>query len=344
MPDDYLGRRHDRARDCRGDFTRAAEAAGLILRDPPIPDGMLHRVDVVGDRSGRKSGAYVLHPDFPANALIINHKTGARVQWRDESSARPSIERSRQLAAEIARNERERAEWRASIHAAAADKAERIWRFARPVTVHPYLAVKRISGEDVRVARDGSLVIPMRDADGRLWNIQMIRADGRKLYLTGGRTDGVFQVLGEITAATPGIVAEGYATARTLREATGLPVLVAFSAGNLEPIACYARASRPVIVAGDDDRFLVERGLPNTGREAAEKAAAAVSGIAVFPKFRAGDRGTDWNDLAVSSGIEAVRDQLAGVLQAAQIAQAEVQPVEAEAAPLEQTCRMRLRC
>ena len=33
------------------------------------------------------------------------------------------------------------------------------------------------------------------------------------------------------------LIAEGYATAASLHEATGLPVIVAFDAGNLLPVA-----------------------------------------------------------------------------------------------------------
>lgn len=109
----------------------------------------------------------------------------------------------------------------------------------------------------------------------------------------------------------PLLVAEGYATGATLHEATGLPVAVAFNAGNLAEVARVYRAadsSRPIIIAGDNDHHLPRRAvpLPNVGKEKAEAAAAAVGGVAVLPSFPAGDRGSDWNDLARHQGHQPV--------------------------------------
>ena len=115
------------------------------------------------------------------------------------------------------------------------------------------------------------------------------------------------------------VVAEGYATAATLHEATGLPVAAAFNAGNLKPAAEGLRErylDKKIVVAGDNDhhreREIDERtGLPkkNVGREKAEQAAAAVGGYALIPRFDADDPGTDWNDLGGAKGEAEVRKQ-----------------------------------
>lgn len=150
--------------------------------------------------------------------------------------------------------------------------------------------------------RRGRLLVPVRGVDGRLWGIQRGDVDGSKLFLKGARTEGGHVLIGgQPTPGVPLLAAEGYATRATLHEATGLPVAVAFNAGNLLAVAKVYRAtdpSRPIVIAGDNDHHLPRRvvPLPNVGKEKAET--AAVGGIAIVPFFPAGDRGGNWNDLA----------------------------------------------
>jgi P4 family phage/plasmid primase-like protien len=97
------------------------------------------------------------------------------------------------------------------------------------------------------------------------------------------------------------ILCEGFATADTVRRATGSAVCVCFSAGNLKPVAesmrkRYSKAT--FIIAGDDDT----KTAGNPGRTKAEEAAQAIAGTAIFP-----DGGGDFNDLEQSSGLDAVR-------------------------------------
>lgn len=114
------------------------------------------------------------------------------------------------------------------------------------------------------------------------------------------------------------IIVEGYATGASIYEATGLPVVVAFNAGNLDAVARAHRTAFPearLIIAGDNDHQRPHetgpdgRPKPNVGREAAERAAAAVEGYALLPAFSADDPGTDWNDLAVVRGQDAFARQ-----------------------------------
>ena len=43
--------------------------------------------------------------------------------------------------------------------------------------------------------------------------------------------------IGDMRQPGPVLIAEGYATAATLHEMTGMPAIVAFNAGNLLPVA-----------------------------------------------------------------------------------------------------------
>lgn len=136
----------------------------------------------------------------------------------------------------------------------------------------------------IRVFRRGSLVVPMRDASGHLWSLQSINGQGTKLFPLYGRKQGCFHVLGEPAGATTLAIAEGYATAASVHEATGWPVAVAFDAGNLLPVGRALRERYPqalLVIAGDDDP--IQPGNP--GRTKAEAAAAALGAVAVFPSL-----------------------------------------------------------
>jgi putative DNA primase/helicase len=112
------------------------------------------------------------------------------------------------------------------------------------------------------------------------------------------------------------LVAEGYSTAATLHEVTGLACAVAFDCGNLDRVACAIRKARPgvnIAVCGDDD--WATKGNP--GRRAAERAARMAGGRIVLPGPWPGNRGpkdTDFNDLARLAGRDAVRSNIASVV------------------------------
>lgn len=145
-----------------------------------------------------------------------------------------------------------------------------------------------------RYLKKGTACVPMRDIEGRLVSLQFIGADGGKFFLKHSRKSGLFHlVAAEQHLAAPGrlvdgveviAVAEGYATAATIHQATGWPVAVCFDAGNLLGVSKALRAAHPgagMILCADDDRDTAG----NPGRAKAEKAAAAVGGVWVLPQF-----------------------------------------------------------
>jgi putative DNA primase/helicase len=107
---------------------------------------------------------------------------------------------------------------------------------AAPATgEHPYLKRKRIAPHGLRVDTDGRLIVPVRDRKGDIQSLQFITGDGVNRFLPGGHVAGNYYAIG-----SPGetlCVAEGFATAATIHEATGQAVAVAFNAGNLEAVA-----------------------------------------------------------------------------------------------------------
>ena len=69
--------------------------------------------------------------------------------------------------------------------------------------------------------------------------LQYIAQDGSKKFLTGSKKSGSFFILGKEILKTSDIInyAEGYATAASVYADYSQPVIVAFDAYNLSPVA-----------------------------------------------------------------------------------------------------------
>jgi putative DNA primase/helicase len=127
------------------------------------------------------------------------------------------------------------------------------------------------------------LVIPVR-ADGVLTSLQFITEEGIKRPLTGGKMAGGYHAIGSMQGAAALCICEGFATGATIHEATGYPVAVAFSAGNLLAVAQAMRAKfpdLPIVLCADDDY----QTAANPGLTKATEAARAVRGAVAVPDF-----------------------------------------------------------
>jgi phage/plasmid primase-like uncharacterized protein len=244
--------------------------------------------------------------EFPGG-VYGNFRTGEQFNWsvREVSELSP-IERER---FEQVKAEREKEAEAGRVKAAAAAKAR--WENAVPACAdHPYLARKGIQAHGVR-EETGCLLVPI-SIEGALSSVQAIAADGSKKYHYGAPvTGGYFEIGAEGDTI---VICEGFATGASIHEATGLPVLVAFMASNLEAIARLVRDNLPdaaIIIAGDDDyRTEKERGF-NPGQRDGRKAADAVGATLAVPPFdrlNDGDAPSDWNDFASLRGIDAMRE------------------------------------
>lgn len=101
------------------------------------------------------------------------------------------------------------------------------------------------------------LLIPIHDQYGSVQSIQYIMPDGTKRFKSGALLKGGRYWLGGLVVNGKTVfIAEGYATAATVREITGCPVRVAFTAGNLREVAESVRSEFPrarIIIAADND-------------------------------------------------------------------------------------------
>ena len=243
-----------------------------------------------------------------------------------EEQARIQAEREAVRLAE----EQARAERREQVK----QLAQRIWAQASPAEArHPYLAAKGITDAAAIAGLrqnlyqgDNNLLVPVY-FNREIVNVQSINQDGGKRFLADGQVQGGFAVVGNAADTQNGVViAEGYATAASIHQATGKPVIVAFNAGNMvavsERLAENLPKDVPVVIAVDND-------ASQTGMKKALQAAAYFGDRAqvVEPEFTmaqirqyqlengADSQGrpklpSDFNDLHLLAGIEAVRDRM----------------------------------
>ena len=289
------------------EFRAAIQAAGLQL-PPHIEPGKFHRFPGIGKRNGNTAGWCKFFDDqqggvfgdFSADFEQSWHAQQDRPLTREEQAAN---ERHREAA------RAEAAAKQAAEQAAAAEEAARQWAAAKSaLESHPYLQRKGIKPHKLRVDTSGRLLVPVRSPTSEFLSLQFIAGDGEKRFLPGGRIAGGHFSIGGTVEATL-CIAEGYATAATIHEATGLPVAVAFSCGSLEPVARALAGKLPsvrLVLCADDDACT--SGNPGVTKAAA--AAQAVGGVLAVPDFGAErpDGATDFNDLALHRGVEAVRE------------------------------------
>jgi putative DNA primase/helicase len=253
----------------------------------------------------------------------------------------PKADRKRLSADELAAiKERQKSE-SAKAEAEQRRKQERAavqssvwWRKLQDAGQSGYMAKKGFNADELfgaRVSPSGNLVIPVQDVTGKTWGLQVItktkNRHGRDKEFTphGIAKKGHFFQMG--LAARGGIVllCEGFATGASLRKATGLPVVVAFDAGNLSPVAMAIhkahRKDIKIALCADDDYQTMHKTGKNPGIDAANMAAMAVDGILIKPQFPderpTEEKGpTDFNDLHChpAGGLAAVRQQVEAAL------------------------------
>lgn len=230
--------------------------------------------------------------------------------------------------------------------ARAAEQAATIWEKARPAdSHHPYLkrkqvaptaTLRQITAEELArilgyqpkckdgVLADVVLVVPARKVGSdALSTLELIDEEGRKAALRGQGTKS--HACWTTTYPLPPdpkelLIGEGPATCMSAAEATGLPAVASLTCSNLRAVAedlstIYPKAK--ITILADLDK---KKGLPIPQ---AVEAAKAVNGFLAAPGFGPGreEGQTDFNDLSVLAGPEAVRTCIAAARQVPEPAQ-----------------------
>jgi phage/plasmid primase-like uncharacterized protein len=295
-------------------------------------DGKLERFQVDGDSKGKESGWYVFFLGDICGGAFGNWRTDEGGNWCSKSKSDQTPEEQRKWAELRAQADQARREEETKNHLATAEKAARIFN-AAPVMVgndNPYLQKKGVQSHGLRVSNDGNLMVPMIDESRNRWNVETTPKDGGvKKGLPGGRRKGLFFEIPGQPGNNDIFICEGYSTGASIHEATGATVICAFNAGNLPHVAPVIKRLYPthkITIAADNDQYPNKRGeVCNTGTKKAREAALSIGtpDAVIFPTFtqeqinkhkalNVGSKGpTDFNDLALLQGPQAVVEQLA---------------------------------
>lgn len=286
---------------------------GLVTEDEIMATEAIQRFHVIDDKPSSKNGWYALHLEPEPWAVFGCFKRDVSTHWSNRTRPLTREETKACKLRSAAIREALEAE-RAHQQAQCKSIANRIWQESHTANPdHAYLVRKGIQAYGLR-QKGEALVAPIRSPDQELLSLQFIQPDGTKKFLTGTPKRGNYLSL-HFTAEAPErvLICEGVATGASLHQATSESVVVAFDAGNLLPVAQAIRAKLPdaaIIICADNDHKSAE----NRGVRDATAAAKAIDGQVAIPVFPNEHDGTDFNDLHMLSGLEAVRDILTAAL------------------------------
>ncbi|MDL2285506.1 ssDNA-binding domain-containing protein [Desulfovibrio sp. OttesenSCG-928-F07] len=290
----------------------------------PVMDGKIHRVQAAGRAAGNKDISYcAFNDEYPAG-WVQNFATGEKVTWSysGHKLTKEELEKQRAL------HEQKRLERENTIkaqHEKTALDASSEWIGSDWATSNnPYLQSKGVPAIGIRQSSEGNLLIPVVNTAGDIRGLQFIAPDGQKRFMAGMEKSGNFHLIkGDNYSLFKDfnpieiLIVEGYATGASLHLATNKPVVVAFDAGNLEPVAKKLREKYPdtaLIICADNDHA---HKLYNVGVEKAQLAAESVKATVVIPKLTTQEKAQglkDFNDIHASQGLDEVKKQIEAAL------------------------------
>jgi len=289
------------------EFKNAMQAAGITPPENIIADGNIHRFHIKGDKYGTTNGWYILFNN-PLAGVFGCWKRDIKENWSSKNISSYTVEEKSLHQANMDAAKKQREAEQAIIHADCRKRSANIWQQAKPATTdHPYLINKGIKSYGLK-AYKGSLAIQLVDSKGTIQGLQFIDKTGSKRFVTGTAKKGHYFPIGG-NPKTVLYLAEGYATAATIYEATGEPVAVCFDAGNLKSVAKVMREKFPdlkLVICADNDRHTEG----NPGLTKATEAAQAVNGLLAIPEFPEDCTGSDFNDLATIKDLAEVKKQI----------------------------------
>ncbi|EKI4309018.1 DNA primase [Escherichia coli] len=294
------------------EFHQVLENAGLVLEKDPEMDGEIHRVPTRDDRRGSQSGAYKAYLDGRPSGWYRDYRSAdnSPTTWTFSRAENIDPLARLHLKASAQQNRDEKERKLQQQYNKQAGYARSYLNGLPQATAHEYLTRKGIrAAPGVRLNNKNELVIPFSNGRGEIRSYQRIPVTGGKdaRILKGSEKSGNWFAFGTPENGRPLLFAEGYATAASLHEATGHPVLMTIDADNMINVAKNARkiwTDSPFVFCADNDH---QRKI-NKGVSSAKKAAASTHGEVIIPAFTEAEKAqglTDFNDLDASRGRDA---------------------------------------
>lgn len=296
------------------EFSRFGTALGFSMPSMVQANGKVTRFDVKTGKLGQQYGGWCVQFDDGKGGELGDWSSGEMHHWQSQNTEWMPPEEYKRLRLEQEAKARKAQAEKEQATAKAVELAKVKYEKAaigKDNGYSNYLLRKRLDGFNytAKLDEEHSLLLPLRDlVTGNVRTLQTIHDDGSKLFEKGISNKG-YGLLLQCNDTTKVLtltdidsrvvcICEGFATGATIQQATGLPVVVAFSGGNLMPIAELVRQNLPdalILVCGDND---VTKD-PNRGALYAQQAADAVAGVCVLAS---GINGTDFNDDFVNAG------------------------------------------
>lgn len=291
------------------DLRMEMQGNGLTLEGDLIFDNTFQRFKV--DRSDDKKSGWFVGYEVPSLAdpnvkfLIAsygNWKTSENYTFKNKHKKISKEDRMR-LDEEIKRHELEIQRKKKEEHDRVAIDARAQYEEHRRARWQTEYSKKKRFGNELWGARPGIddegayLLVPMRNIEGEIRNVQKIRDSGDKRFKKGGEVRANFHATRWDEGCETFYITEGFATAVTVSQAIGSAnVLCAFSAGNLSAVAIEIRRRHPngaIIICADNDPTGIEK--------AVEAKNVVLAQLKICPEDR-----KDFNDL----GPDATREFL----------------------------------
>ncbi|MCK5509149.1 MAG: toprim domain-containing protein [Desulfobacterales bacterium] len=281
------------------------QAVGYSLPDNIQTDKIVR----FSTNGGNKNGWYrvYLNPNGSMACVIGDWQTGTKETIFCTADGKGiSKTEQEQFSIQIKQAAEKQKQERIELHRKAALEAQDIWDRAKPASPeHPYLKKKQVKSYGLRQA-ETALLLPVYNISGNIMSLQRIYPDGDKRFLSDGKTKGgFFKISGKTDIR---YLCEGYVTGATIHKATEQETIVAFNSGNLKAVAATLDKKYPdsrIVIVGDNDLKTKERIGKNPGKIAAVEAARLINAsVCLCPVD------SDFNDLMVKEGIEAVQQAL----------------------------------
>ena len=282
-------------------------------------DGNIHRYKVTGDKGSETAGAYCIWTEYWPAGWLYNWRTGEHSSWcfnRDnlQKEKRDALSDSeyQELLKKAKHAQAKMIEELKLKQLEASDRARSFFNTLPPAPDdHSYLVHKNVPNYGLHYRNDlKQLAVPLRNIKGDIQSLQWIDQEGNKLFFKDAPTKAAFFSIGlnllsqEQFSNAPILIGEGYATAATVYELTGFPVIAAMTCHNLTLVAQAINNKFPlhkIIFIADNDHLTDD----NPGLSCAQEASSYIKNSSVLsPEFSKSETGTDWNDFFLLHGEE----------------------------------------
>jgi len=174
---------------------------------------------------------------------------------------------------------------------------------------HPFLKQKKILNYGIKVDKKGNIIVPFKDIEGKHWSNQVIKSDGNSYFEKRGKIGGNFALIGaeNLKDISLLVIAQGYATSASIFEATKIPVVMVGDVNNLSSV------TQNVFKANPNASILIASDSENMNLIKSAKVAESFNLQTVSPFFttkEADSKATNYNDLALSRGLQRVKLQI----------------------------------